>query len=57
MCKYKAQNAPRKLKGLKCRLGLVNVYNKRESNPNKVVSPPLSLINDKIERWPKIVSL
>jgi len=38
-------------------LGLVISYNKRESNPNKVVSPPLSLINDQIERWPKIVSL
>ena len=57
MCKYKAQNAPRKSKGLKCMLGLVNSYNKRESNPNKVVSPPLSLINDQTERWAKLVSM
>ena len=57
MCKYEAQNAPGKSKGLKCMSGLVNSYNKRESNPNKVVSPPLSLINGQIEIWPKIISL
>ena len=57
MCKYKAQNSPRNSKGLKCMLGLVNSYNERESNPNKLVSPPLSLGSDQIERWQKLVSL